>query len=164
MNDLDRELNALEPRDYVFVIARSSGKNIGASYEEAGYSQSAWYHPSAKSHREYLSDLAMRVKLQRSQDARAAIDKLGVKIVNTLKELLESDDESIRLGAVKTGIPYILKKEAEASEEGALSQWARMMTQSNDEDETNLAWGDASSAAHAKHDNDNGDQMTEGSE
>jgi hypothetical protein len=122
--------NDISNQEYVYITARSLGKNKKESYTEAGYSKASWYNTD-KDHRAALEDMAMQAKRERSENARAAMDKLGVEMVDGLAELLRSEDEAIKLGAIKTGLPYILKK-LDRDQDNSNS-WSKLLAMCDDE-------------------------------
>lgn len=128
---------AVSNQEYVYITARSLGKNIKESYIEAGYSKKSWYDTS-KGHRAALEDMAMQVRRDRSEDARAILDSAGAGFARDLVELSKSEDENIKFKAVKEGLGYILKNEA-GTEGDPLSLWKQLMISDESDDDP---WGD----------------------
>ena len=65
-------------------------------------------------------------------------------MVETLKGLMGHKKPEIRLGAIKLGLPYIMKNESEAGSESLKSLWQKTMTQPiEDIGEADDVWGDS---------------------
>lgn len=100
MDDLRTILDALEERELDYVVERSKTTKDKPAYEAAGVARSTWYEWPTE-HREYLTDLALRLKRQRTLKALMILDDNAEEAAKELINLLDAESESVRLNAAK---------------------------------------------------------------
>lgn len=98
--DLRTELDQLEEKELAYVLARSKTTKEKEAIAEAGYGKTAWYEID-ETRRDYLRDLAIALKRQRTLKALLILDDNAEEAAKELVNLLDSKAPSVRLGAAK---------------------------------------------------------------
>lgn len=135
MDSLRNKLDELQERELAYVMARSKGLTDKSAYTECGISRSSFYE-WAEDRRQYLNELAQRIKRERSFRALMIIQDNAEKAAETMGRLMDSRNENIKFRASQDTLDRTVGKAAQPIEVSGKDGGKIIVNLSWDDDES----------------------------